>query len=91
MLPLGIVYFVLAVTGIAVSLGLTAGSIFSLITGTSHVQISDVPWLEHLFHTAPGLALAAVVGLLLFFVVLHIARGIGWFHARIAELLLVRL
>jgi hypothetical protein len=91
MLPLGIVYFVLAVAGISVSLGLTAGSIFSLITGTSHVQISDVPWLEHLFHTAPGLALAAVVGLLLFFVVLHIARGIGWFHARIAELLLVRL
>jgi hypothetical protein len=91
MLPLGIVYFVLAVAGISVSLGLTAGSIFSLITGTSHIQISEVPWLEHLFHTAPGLALAAVVGLLLFFVVLHIARGIGWFHARIAELLLVRL
>jgi hypothetical protein len=91
MLPLGIVYFVLAVTGVAVSLGLTAGSIVGLVTGVSHIQIDEVPWLEHLFHTAPGLVLAALIGLLLFFVVLHIARAIGWFHARIAELLLVRL
>lgn len=91
MLPLGVAYFTVAVTGIAVSLGLTAGSIWSLITGTSHVQISEVPWLEHLFHTAPGLALAAVVGIFLFFVLLHAAKGIGWLHGRIAELLLVRL
>ena len=91
MLPLGIAYFTIAVTGIAVSLGLTFGSIWSLITGQSHVQISDVPWLEHLFHTAPGLILLTLVGALLFFVVLHIAKGIGWLHGRIAELLLVRL
>jgi hypothetical protein len=91
MLPLGIAYFVLAVVGISVSLGLTAGSIWGLITGTSNIQISDAPVLEHLFHTAPGLVLAAIVGMLLFFVVLHIARAVGWFHGRIAELLLVRL
>jgi uncharacterized membrane protein len=91
MLPLGIVYFVLAVTGISVSLGLTAGSLVGLATGVSHIQLDEVPWLEHLLHTAPGLILAAIIGLLLFFVVLHIARAIGWFHARIAELLLVRL
>jgi len=91
MLPLGIAYFTLAVTGIALSAGLIGGSIFSLITGESHVQISEVPWLEHLFHTAPGLVLLAFSGVLLVFVVLHIARGIGWFHGRIAELLLVRL
>ncbi|MBI1329188.1 MAG: hypothetical protein GC166_04700 [Alphaproteobacteria bacterium] len=91
MLPLGIVYFTAAVTGIALSLGLTLGSIAGLVTGESHVQISEVPWLEHLLHTAPGLILAAFVGLFLFFVLLHIARGIGWLHGRIAELLLVRL
>lgn len=91
MLPLGIVYFTAAVTGIALSLGLTLGSIAGLVTGRSHVQISEVPWLEHLLHTAPGLILAAFVGLFLFFVLLHIARGIGWLHGRIAELLLVRL
>ena len=91
MLPLGIAYFTIAVTGIALSVGLTLGSIWSLITGHSEIQISDVPWLEHLFHTAPGLLIAAIVGVLLFFVVLHIAKGVGWLHGRIAELLLVRL
>jgi hypothetical protein len=92
MLPLGIAYFVLAVVGISVSLGLTASSLWVLITDdASHIHISDVPWLQHLFHTAPGLILLALVGMLLFFLVLHIARGIGWFHGRIAELLLVRL
>jgi uncharacterized membrane protein len=91
MLPLGIAYFTIAVTGIALSLGLTLGSIWSLITGKSEVQISDVPWLEHLFHTAPGLVLLTIAGMLLFFVLLHVARGIGWLHGRIAELLLVRL
>jgi hypothetical protein len=47
--------------------------------------------LSHLLHTAPGLILLVLVGLFLLFVVLHIARGIGWLHARIAEVLLVRL
>jgi uncharacterized membrane protein len=91
MLPLGVAYFTIAVTGIALSVGLTLGSLWSLITGRSDIQISDVPWLEHLFHTAPGLVLLLVVGVFLFFVMLHVARGIGWLHGRIAELLLVRL
>lgn len=92
MLPLGIVYFVVAVTGLAVSLGISAGSIYSLITNdASHIHVDEVPWLEHLLHTAPGLILFALLGLLMFFVVLHVARGIGWLHGRIAEVLLVRL
>ena len=91
MLPLGIIYFVLGVVGLSVSLGVAGGSIYSLITNHSHIQISDVPWLDHMMHTAPGLIVAALIGLLLFFVVLHMARGIGWLHGRIAEGLLVRL
>jgi len=92
MLPLGIAYFTIAVTGLSVALGITAGSIWSLITNdASHIQIDDVPWLQHLLHTAPGLILFAFVGVLLFFFMLHVARGIGWLHGRIAELLLVRL
>jgi hypothetical protein len=92
MLPLGIVYFVVAVTGLAVSLGISAGSIYSLITNdASHIHVDEVPWLEHLLHTAPGLILFALLGLLMFFLVLHVARGIGWLHGRIAEVLLVRL
>jgi uncharacterized membrane protein len=91
-LPLGIAYFVIAVTGLSVSLGVTGGALYSLITNdASHIQIDDVPWLQHLLHTAPGLLLLAFVGVLLFFVVLHIARAVGWLHGRIAEVLLVRL
>jgi uncharacterized membrane protein len=91
MLPLGVAYFVTAVVGLSVSIGLAGGSIYSLVTNESHVQISNVPWLDHLMHTAPGLFMTTLLGLLLFFVVLHIARGVGWMHGRIAEGLLVRL
>jgi uncharacterized membrane protein len=91
MLPLGIVYFVIAVVGISVSLALTFGSLFSLVTGHSHIEIDAAPWLEHVFHTAPGLLLAMAVGILLIFALLHVAKGVGWVHGRIAEALLVRL
>ncbi len=91
MLPLGIVYFVIGVVGLSLSLGVTAGSLYSLVTGESHIQISNAPYLEHVLHTAPGLLLLAILGVLVFFVVLHIARAIGWVHGKIAEALLVRL
>ncbi len=91
MLPLGIIYFVVAVVGLSVSIGVAGGAIYGLITNHSNFQVGDVPWLDHLLHTAPGLFLVALVGLLLFFVVLHIARAVGWMHGRIAEGLLVRL
>jgi uncharacterized membrane protein len=91
MLPLGITYFVVGVVGLAGSIGVTAGSIYSLATGESHINISNAPYLEHFLHTAPGLILFALFGVLLFFVVLHVARAIGWVHGKIAEGLLVRL
>ena len=91
MLPLGITYFVVGVVGLAVSLGVVGGSIYSLITGESHIQIQDAPYLEHFLHTAPGLVLFAIFGTLMFFLVLHVARAIGWVHGKIAEGLLVRL
>lgn len=91
-LPLGIAYFVTAVVGLAVSLGVTAGCLYSLITNDArHIHMDGIPVVDHLLHTAPGLILFAFLGVLMFFVVLHIARGIGWLHGRIAELLLVRL
>jgi uncharacterized membrane protein len=91
MLPLGVIYFVVAVVGLSLSLGVTVGAVYSLITNESHVQIDAAPWLEHFLRTAPGLVVFAALGLLMFFVVLHVARGIGALHGRIAELLLVRL
>jgi hypothetical protein len=91
MLPLGVLYFTIAVVGITVPFSMIGGSIAALVTGHSDIQIDDVPWLEHLFHTAPGLVLLIAGGALIFFITLHLARGIGWMHGRIAELLLVRL
>jgi len=91
MLPLGIVYFTLAITGIALPVALIGGSFEGLISGRSHIQITDLPVLDHLFHTAPGLILAIAIGTLLIFLVLHLAKGIGWLHGRIAETLLVRM
>jgi len=41
---------------------------------------------------AVGLSIIfGLLGIVLFFVVLHIARAIGWVHGKIAEGLLVRL
>ena len=91
MLPLGIIYFVLAVAGLATSIGLVGGALEGLITGHVNIQMDGAPYLEHFLQTAPGLLVVGLVGALLFFVVLHIARGIGRLHARIAEVLLVRL
>src|SRR6185437_12270420 len=91
MLPLGVAYFVIGVVGLILSLFVTAGSIYSLVTGESHIRISDAPYLQHLLHTAPGLAVLALAGILMFFLVLHVARAIGWMHGQIAEALLVRL
>ena len=91
MLPLGVTYFVVGVVGLSLSLGTVGGSIYGLLTGESHIQIDDAPYLEHMLHTAPGLIVLAIFGTLLFFVVLHIARAIGWVHGKVAEALLVRL
>jgi uncharacterized membrane protein len=91
MLPLGIVYFVIAVVGLACSIGVAGGAIAGLVTGHVSIQMGDAPYLQHFLQTAPGLIVLMFVGLLLFFVVLHIARGVGALHARIAETLLVRL
>ncbi len=96
MLPLGILYFTLAVTFGATSVALVGGGAFSLVSGGpilhGNIEISD-PWLSDLvtFANSPSGEIAAVIfGALLLFLTLHLARGIGWMHARIAEALLVR-
>jgi hypothetical protein len=91
MLPLGVFYFTLAVVGIAITVSFVGASAWGLVSGQSYIQVTDVPWLQHWVHTAPGLIALLIIGVLLIFVVLHIAKAIGWFHGRVAEALLVRL
>ncbi|HTO39326.1 MAG TPA: sensor domain-containing protein [Rhizomicrobium sp.] len=91
MLPLGVVYFVIAVVGVSVSLGSTAMALYALLTNQSHIQLSGLPFLEHLLHTAPGLIVLALLGIVLFACVLHLAKLVGFLHGKLAEVLLVRL
>jgi hypothetical protein len=108
MLPLGIVYFTVAVVMLSLSLGLTGGGIRALITGDPTITISqdvqidpdfirlihEEPWIPdaiQFFNSTGGHITLIAVGVLLIFLMLHVARGIGWVHGRIAETLLVRL
>ena len=87
MLPLGIVYFTIAVTLLAVSLSFVFSPL-ALLPGV-HVNVwmfgldipVDAPWL---------LPLLSVLGVVLLFVTLHVARGVGHLHGLLAKHLLVR-
>ncbi len=88
MLPLGIVYFTVAVTGLSVSLGL----IFASLAMGLHllgVGVFEVHWYigAPAFWEAPLALLAGVVGL---FVTLHVARLVGKGHGLLAKHLLVK-
>lgn len=87
MLPLGIVYFTIAVTLLSMSLAMIWAPIAALFTdqypgiyidGAQALPIAATPVL-------------ALLGLLLLFLTLHLARGIGRLHGRMAKHLLVRL
>jgi uncharacterized membrane protein len=90
MLPIGIVYFVTAVTGIAVSVALLAMPFVSLgdrsgwwgPPGTLH---SNPEWLGSVW-AAPFLI---VMGVFLLTALMHVARGVGRLHAAYAKALLV--
>jgi uncharacterized membrane protein len=91
-LPLGIIYFVVALIGMIVPLSVTGTALYALITNdASHINVDGAPYIDHFLHTAPGLIVFALAGVLVFFLALHVARAIGWVHGKIAEGLLVRL
>jgi uncharacterized membrane protein len=95
MLPLGIIYFTLAVTGTAVSLA-------CILTPIAHVGwmlgIVRIDWATNI-HFNDGLLIPPVIsdpfvfiiGIALLFGLLHLARGIGRFQGALAKSLLVKL
>ncbi|MHB1588906.1 MAG: sensor domain-containing protein, partial [Metallibacterium scheffleri] len=85
MLPLGIIYFTVAVTGITLSLALVAMPIAQLF-GFAPTMVNDVAYFWPLW----TLPFSVLGGVLLFFVMLHIARGVGWMHGHVAKHLLVK-
>lgn len=93
MLPLGIVYFTIAVTGISVSLSFILAPLAHLgwmlglvqVDWADHIHFNeqlDVPW-----QLADPLLF--VLGIVLLFGLLHLARGIGRFQGGLAKALLV--
>jgi uncharacterized membrane protein len=87
-MPLGIVYFVIACTGLAVGLGLTVGPFIYALYLLGWIQISgDVDV------TGPhpvAIPFVIALGVVILTLLLHLARGIGRMHGHLAKALLVR-
>jgi uncharacterized membrane protein len=90
MLPLGIIYFVIAVVGVALSLALIFAPLLEAAATYGWFGLSgeidwDPSWLGSLW-AKPLMMLAGVVLLTL---LMHLARGVGRLHAMYAKALLV--
>lgn len=96
MLPLGVGYFTLAVTGFAIALSFMLAPIASVFVDNVHVmEVSTdeselLIGLSELANSPVGMILMAIAGFILLIAMMHISRGIGWFQARLAERMLVR-
>ncbi len=91
-LPLGIAYFTLAVTGLALGLSLTFAPVFEIARrlGWVHIQGGITPdfnpaWLGSAFL----LPVLIVLGIAITTALMHLARFIGRTHARFAKHMLV--
>jgi uncharacterized membrane protein len=86
MLPLGVAYFVIVVTGISTGLGMVFGSVAHVVGGDAWVQLE-------LFGITPPVwaaPIVAAVGAGIVLLTLHAARLVGWLHGQLAKALLVK-
>jgi uncharacterized membrane protein len=91
MLPLGILYFTIAVTGICTSLGLVAGSVAAVLFETG-VGGGSFSLDDQVIYNGPSMLAAPfllVGGVLLLTLVMHLIRAIGRGHGVLAKNLLV--
>jgi Putative sensor len=95
MLPVGICYFTVAVVGLALGVAFTACPILDLADRFGWLQLSGVggdPWINmnpHWLGSPIGLVFVGLLGVLILTLLMHLARGVGRVHARIAKYLLV--
>jgi uncharacterized membrane protein len=86
MLPLGIVYFTLAVTALCLAFAFAALPVVQAIEGHAMVWFNDTAWYLPLW----TLPLTVLAGLALLMLTLHGARGVGRLHGLLAKHLLVK-
>jgi hypothetical protein len=91
MLPLGILYFVLAIVGLSVGLSLISVPVLETIHyfGGFPGWVNDVSFQPDWVNSPAGYAFVAVLGVVILTALMHLARAIGRLHARMAKVLLV--
>jgi len=88
MLPLGTVYFTIAVTALTLSLSLIFAPLAYVFGDAAEMAftINGIAVIDHPWMIVPMM----IVGVLGIFVTLHVARGIGKLHGMMAKHLLVK-
>ena len=86
-LPLGTLYFSLAVTGLAVGLWLVAVPFVQLLTGHTYANIGS----SELVISGWVMPISVVAGALVLVLMLHLIRAVGKGHGNYAKAMLVRL
>jgi hypothetical protein len=84
-LPLGIIYFTIAVAGLALGVGLIFAPILEAFDRPGGVDIGISPDLPLLV-----LPLVLVLGVLVLTLLMHLSKAIGMMHGHLAKSLLVR-
>ena len=87
MLPLGIVYFTAIVTLLGLAFGFTFGGVVHALWQAGFVWVDGDVHPEWL---GPYVWMLAPLGILVLFMTLHLARGLGKMHGQLAKHLLVR-
>jgi hypothetical protein len=95
MLPLGIAYFTLAVTLLSVSVAFIGAPLAMLFRNdwlpglyVNHQVVVDWGFGAHVPGWGDAIAMC-VIGIVLLFVTLHLARGLGRLHGHVAKHMLV--
>jgi uncharacterized membrane protein len=94
MLPIGIIYFVIAVVGLCVSLAFIALPITVICAqagwfGMGGVEVFSQAQPEWIFDSGFAVPILGLAGVLLLTSLMHLARGIGRLHALFAKSMLV--
>jgi hypothetical protein len=91
MLPLGIIYFTIAVTGLSLGLGLVTTPIWGWLPWLHRNTAIVINGVSHQFWPAWTIPISFVLGILLLIGFMHLVKWIGRGHAALAKAMLVRL